>query len=341
MNSLFNGLVLRRIGDLGASAAIVMLSIMLVPFVSAAEGDSLEVVRTGIAHDALYAMDMNGEKGIAVGSFGLIMETADGGATWTLIEPVTDQGLLGIASAGDRQIIVGQAGIVLTRVGDAKWEQLENDMSIRLLNVDLHESGLAVAVGEFGAIKRSRDNGTTWDSITIDWGLYNEDGYEAHLYDVNIRDENNIVIVGEFGLVLWSVDGGDTFAARHQGDESLFAIEIDAEGTGTGFAVGQDGEVLRSRDAGVTWDRLDAGSTANLLGVWSGQGEVVVVGIREMLRSSDDGDTWTRSEDLGVVRTWYQGVDAGVAETEGGNGFLRTQAVYVVGYNGTISKILE
>ena len=279
MNSLFNGLALRRIGDLGASAAIVMLSIMLVPLVSAAEGDSLEVVRTGIAHDALYAMDMNAEKGVAVGSFGLIMETVDSGATWTLTEPVTDQGLLGIATAGDRQIIVGQAGTVLTRVGDAKWEQLENDISVRLLNVDIHESGLVLAVGEFGAINRSRDNGTTWDSITIDWGLYNEDGYEAHLYDVNIRDENNIVIVGEFGLVLWSNDGGDTFVARHQGDESLFAIEIDAEGTGTGFAVGQDGEVLRSRDAGLTWDRLDAGSTANLLGVWSGQGEVVIVGI--------------------------------------------------------------
>jgi hypothetical protein len=75
--------------------------------------------------------------------------------------------------------------------------------------------------------------------------------------------------------------------------------------------------------------------------VWSGQGEVVIVGIRELLRSSDDGETWKRSEDLNILRTWYQGVAAAVAEIEAPNGFLRTQIVYVAGYNATISRILE
>ena len=156
-----------------------------------------------------------------------------------------------------------------------------------------------------------------------------------------MKDANTVVVTGEFGLILWSEDGGDTFVARHQGEESLFAIYLDAEGTGTGYAVGQEGEVLRSQDAGMSWQKIKTGSNANLLGVWSGQGEVVIVGIRELLRSSDDGETWKQSDDLKIVRTWYQGVDAAVAEIEAPNGFLRTQVVYIAGYNATISRILE
>ncbi len=344
MTSLVNGLTYCRGGRCRVYAVCIAVLVLMPFYVNAADGDSseaLEIVRTGIAHDSLYAIDLNGDKGVAVGNFGLILETADSGATWTTTEPVTEQGLLGIATAGDRQIIVGQAGTVLTRVGDAKWEQLDNDIGLRLLNVDLHESGLVVAVGEFGAIQRSRDHGVTWEAITVDWAPYNDEGYEPHVYDVIVKDESTVVVVGEFGLILWSEDGGDTFTARHQGEESIFAIELDAEGTGSGYAVGQDGEVLRSNDAGLTWQTLDVGSNANLLGVWSGQGEVVITGIRELLRSSDDGETWKRADDIKVVRTWYQGVDAGVAEIEAPNGFLRTQIVYVVGYNATISRILE
>jgi photosystem II stability/assembly factor-like uncharacterized protein len=341
MSSLLNRLAPQRLKAHSARLSIIVLSMVLTTFTAHAAQESVEIVRTGINHDSLFALDMNGEKGVAVGNFGLILETVDSGATWTKTEPVTDQGLLGIATSGDRQIIVGQGGVVLSRVGDGKWDVLENDIGLRLLNVAIDESGLVVAVGEFGAIRRSRDNGKTWDTITVDWNLYNDEGYEPHLYDVKIRNGSTIVITGEFGLVLWSEDAGDTFVARHRGDESIFAIHLDSDGTGSSFAVGQDGEVLRSQDAGLTWVNVDAGSSANLLGVWAGQGEVVIVGIRELLRSSDDGETWTRSEDLKVVRTWYQGVDAGVAEIEAPNGFLRTQIVYVVGYNATISRILE
>lgn len=343
MTSLVNRLAERGPGSAGIRAALI-IALALPAFTAAAEDmitEAVEIVRTGIAHDALYDLDMNGDKGLAVGNFGLMLESADSGATWTVTPPVTEQALLGIATAGDRQIVVGQAATVLTRVGDGAWEKLDNDLGLRLLNVDMNANGLVFAVGEFGAIVRSRDNGKSWESITVDWMQYNDEGYEPHLYDVIIKDENNIVVTGEFGLILWSEDGGDTFVARHQGEESIFAIDLDAEGTGTGWAVGQDGEVLRSQDDGMTWQNVDAGSAANLLGVWSGQGEVVIVGIRELLRSSDDGETWRRTDDIKVVRTWYQGIDAGVAEVEADNGFLRTQIVYVAGYNATISRILE
>lgn len=310
-----------------------------------AAGDApaaIEVIHTGIPHDALFALDMSGEAGLAVGGFGLMLETADGGSTWNLVPPKTLLALLGIARSGDKRIIVGQRGLVMTRSGSDDWTVVDSGMEQRLLNVDLHESGYAVTVGEFGFVARSNDAGATWEPIVLDWAEYNDEGYEPHLYDAVIRKDGSALIAGEFGLILRSTDGGDTWEAVHRGSQSVFAMGFASDNPNLGFAVGQEGLILKTTDGGDTWEQLDADSNANLLGVWTGNGEVVIPGIRELLRSSDDGATFTRTDDLQIIRTWFQGVDAGVTETKAGaEGFLRQQFVYIVGHTGTIARVLK
>ena len=69
---------------------------------------------------------------------------------------------------------------------------------------------------------------------------------------------------------------------------------------------------------------------------------MVITGIRQMLRSSDDGATFTGTSDLNVARTWFQGVSAAVAESPSGEkGFLRQQTVFVAGHRGTIAKVVK
>ena len=66
------------------------------------------------------------------------------------------------------------------------------------------------------------------------------------------------------------------------------------------------------------------------------------MGIRQMLRSSDDGATFSTSSDVGIIRTWFQGIAAGVSETKAGEkGFLRQQNVFVAGYRGTIARVVK
>ena len=311
-------------------------------FTNVAAEESIEVLYTGIPHDSLYDIDINGEMGYAVGNAGLLLVSNDAGATWAEAERMTDQALLCVKSKGDRTLVAGQRGTVMSKTGDGGWETLETPFETRIMKIDFNTSGLIVAVGEFGMIHRSKDGGKSWDDVILDWGQYNDEGYEPHLYDVVVKDDNTVVTVGEFGLILWSDDGGDTFVARHKGDESVFAIYLDAEGTGTGFAVGQDNLVLRSQDGGNSWQKITIeGEDANLLGVWSGQNEVVITGIRTLLRSSDDGESWTHSEDIQVVRTWYQGVTSGVSEVSAGDGFLRSQAVYIVGQQARVSRVVK
>jgi len=69
----------------------------------------------------------------------------------------------------------------------------------------------------------------------------------------------------------------------------LFGVAGDAAG---GFvAVGLGGTVLVARD-GAGWEQVDAGTTADLLGVTAGDGRLVAVGAGGTVVTSDDGVDW-------------------------------------------------
>lgn len=305
-----------------------------------AASSQLAVVRQGIPHDALYAMVINGKEGLAVGAAGKLLETKDGGATWAEGASGTEFGLFGIALEGEHKIIVGQRGTVLVGGADGKWTPGQSGTENRLLNVGVNSSGLAIAVGEFGTILRSKDGGKTWEQRPVDWAAFRDDGYEPHIYAVDVQDNGRILIGAEFAYLITSDDGGETFQLAHKGEKSVFAMHMLADGTG--YAVGQEGLAMKTTDNGATWTELDTKSNANLFGVWaSSQGEIVATGMRALLRSSDGGQTFTASEDLEVVRNWYVPVAMGQAEFKGDGGAMVQEVVYIAGYQGTIARVLR
>lgn len=300
----------------------------------------IEAVHTGIPHDAIYDLNITGSEGLAVGAYGVILHSSDGGGTWAPVESPTELALFGIAVNGEYKLIVGLQGTVL--IGDAggKWTLGNVGNTKRLLNVGVNSAGLAVAVGEFGTIMRSKDAGKTWEQVPIEWARYSTDGYEPHLYAAIVHDNGEIAVAGEFGLVLWSTDGGETWEARHKGEKSLFAMHINE--AGLGFAVGQEGAVIRTQDGGQTWTAVDAKTDSQLLGVWSSkQGEVVVCGIRALLRSSDGGDTWSKSTDIAIIRNWFAGIASGTASIKMEQGTMNAEMVYIAGHNGVIARVLR
>ena len=315
--------------------------------VLAQEGDAIvEVLESGIPHDKLFAIDMKGSWGLAVGSYGLMRETADGGETWTTADPLTTKALLGVTAAGDTQIVVGQQGTIFRRIEGADWKQVEAGLTQRRMDVDLNDSGLGYIVGEFGFMAKSEDAGLTWTMVTKDWESVNEEGYEPHLYSTVVKNDGTIFVAGEFGLIMMSTDRGQTFKQVHGGDEGVFAVHFAKDGSGSGYAVGQEGLVLKTLDAGSTWSSVAIDTNSNLLGVWSGNGEVVVTAIRDLLRSNDDGKSFTSfSADAQIGRTWYQGVSAGVSETatesdSGRKSVIREQQIFIVGNGGNVAKVL-
>lgn len=271
------------------------------------------VLHQGIAHDALYDVCFDARGAVAVGAAGVVLASRDAGASWQpQPQEATALALLGVACTDQRRLAVGQAGIVLVDDGNG-WRKVESGTEQRLLAVAMNDTGLAVAVGGFGAVMLSRDRGESWEPVAFDWPALVEDFAEPHLYDVAVAEDGAITLVGEFEMVMRSPDGGATWARVHKGDASLFGLHIGP--SGVGYAVGQEGRILRSADGGASWEALAAPVDAPLLGVWaSADDRVLVSGMRTMLAGGAGGASWRRLEGADIATGWYSAVASATAD---------------------------
>jgi photosystem II stability/assembly factor-like uncharacterized protein len=314
-----------------ALACSFILACALGPFESVANGQtarrSIEILHSGTAHRPLFGVDFraNGQAGIAVGGRGILALTEDGGLTWTSENLETDLALIDVAVEEGQGIAVGQSGLSLV-FKDGKWRKVESGTEERLMAVDMNSKGLAAAVGSFGTVLVSVDAGESWEPIPESLSQYVEGGYDPHLYAVQVDPNGTITIAGEFGLIAQSGDQGKTWEVRHEGTESLSGLHMRPDGIG--FAVGQGGAILKTEDAGKSWEPVAANLTGNLLGVAStGDGQVVVPGMRHMYVSDDDGRNWKPVTDNEVNSHWY----AQAAATAAG--------IIAVGHSGRIIKV--
>ena len=296
-----------------------------------AAADDLDQVYRGTAHDALFGLCLDGQQGIAVGGAGLVIESADGGQSWTPSEAFTKSALLDVSCGTGASLIVAQAGGIY-RWSDGAYQAVESGSDARLLSVASNSNGLAFAVGSFGAILRSADGGVNWTSVTTDWEAILHDFVEPHLYDVDVSESGVVTIVGEFELVVRSPDGGETWETAHSGEASLFGLNLNA--AGGGFAVGQEGRIIRTEDSGVTWTEASSPTGGILLSVWSSpEGEVLISGIRSLLRSSDGGTSWELVEGGDLNTGWYQGLVVTGDDSPLG------ESVLLAGHQGSVIKV--
>ncbi len=300
----------------------------------------MQLVRQGLPHDALYDITFVGTQGIAVGNHGATLVSEDGGLSWQALQSLADTAMLAVAANPQRVVVVGQQGTIFTGDNAASLSQVESPSAERLMSVAVNAEGLTVAVGGFGTVLVSEDAGATWSQTILDWEELQPEGLEAHLYDVAITADGEILVCGEFAMILSSSDRGETWQVRHRGDASLFAMHLDEQGLG--FAVGQEGTILRTTDLGKSWQPVESNSVANLLDVWhSAQGEVVTIGIRALLRSSDKGTNWTPISDAAINRSWYAALAPGIVNSSFENGTIHAERVYAAGQGGNVVTITK
>ncbi|MEX0839096.1 MAG: YCF48-related protein [Parvibaculum sp.] len=286
---------------------LAVLALVLAPVIAtaAATGNDPSVRHQGTSHDALFDVVFDGARGVAVGSGGTVLESDDGGKSWTHgVRPDTELALLGVVAKGDRRFVVGQSGQVFRSTGRA-WTSLESGTEERLFAVALGDGRSVVVVGAFGTILVSRDDGESWSRVELDWTSILGDYLEPHFYAVHI-DGDIVTVGGEFGLVLRSTDRGTTWRVAHKGDASIFDLAFN--GRAKGLAIGQNGLVLRTEDGGTSWRRMAPLGETNLLGVWLSGEHALAVGIRGAFSSRDGGRTWKTLTASDVDTAWYQAV---------------------------------
>ncbi len=146
--------------------------------------------------------------GIAVGAFGLVLRTIDGGASWEPLLHATDNPkalhLYAVRRVGADLYIAGEQGLLLKLdTGSGRFVALAIPYAGTLFGV-LGNERVVLAYGLRGNVVRSTDRGRTWQAVSA--------GVPVGLTAGTLDARGRIVLVSQAGHVLVSADDGATFA---------------------------------------------------------------------------------------------------------------------------------
>ena len=196
---------------------------------------------------------------LAVGSFGIVATSTDGGESWTANFAEKQKFLRSISFHDpDHGVAVGQEGLILyTANGGSVWHVSESGFKKFLGGVSMLSPTVAVAVGGKGLVLRTTDGGESWKKVTS--------GTDRTLVAVSFVDGQSGLAVGR-STILATEDGGNTWERRSipdgvgdcwlndvaYGDHAVVAI------------VGSTGIILTSPDGGRNWHSIHSGTTQSL-----------------------------------------------------------------------------
>jgi len=283
-------------------------------------------VHAAVLRDHLYGVKaLSKTDACAVGNYGAIYHTTNGGKTWEKRDSGTKLPLFSIDFADAQQgWIVGKSGEILaTADGGKTWARQKSpiDAGKALFKVRAVDRRTVWAVGDWGAIAVTTDGGATWQDrslpklqIVADAGdrpdrQQNVVLEDVVLYDVAWPDPTHGYIAGEFATVLATTDGGATWRKRTLPTEkTIFGLAFAS--ADEGWAVGIDGLLLHTTDGGVSWtvqhgnpqpatiDELAFNDALKNPGMYSvavvGRTGIAVGDTGTILVSGDGGRSWTR-----------------------------------------------
>jgi photosystem II stability/assembly factor-like uncharacterized protein len=192
---------------------------------------------------------------------GIIMRTADSGATWN--EQFRGaSSLLGVSFANaNTGTVVGAAGFILrTDDGGITWVEQSRGTRTELNAVSFTDASTGTAVGHNGTILRTTDGGATW--------VEQSSGTTQGLNAVSFIDADTGTAVGANGTILRTIDGGASWVPQSSGTtRSLTGVSCADAQTCTAVGYGPtDLPILRTDDGGITWIQ-QSGGTGSLLGI--------------------------------------------------------------------------
>lgn len=227
--------------------------------------------------------------------------------------------ILGLARAGERLVAVGERGtVLLSDDAGRSWRQAKVPVSVSLTAVQFVDAQRGWATGHLGVVLHSEDGGETWhkqlDGIQAarlalaaaessgDQRLLDEarrlvqDGPDKPFLDLYFSDARRGFVVGAYNLILHTQDGGlswQPWMSRLDNPSGLHLYAIRAQGENL-FIAGERGLLLRSTDAGNSFQALASPYEGSFFGLLAGRGgELLAFGLRgNAWLSQDSGEHW-------------------------------------------------
>ena len=317
------------------------------PF-EAADSESWEVPLAD-----LFDVDIEGNTAHAVGYWGVVLRSVDGGKTWRIANTPTQRNLHAVDFHGEQHgWAVGAQGIILrTTDGGDTWtrqiaevdDEFEGRITIEetLFGVVALAPDVAWAVGDLGVIIHTADGGATWKSVRVPEENFNDTELPDRIFNaIEFSTPESGWITGEFGTLLRSQDGGATWQGARELEgavEDIYLIGMANTGEMLSYACGVGGVAIRTQDGGASWSTLSVPTGAGLYDIAAAGEKVIAVGDRGVIFiSSDSGETWSEPERPELF-AWLQGADYGpngvvlvvgedatiLVSTDGGSSFER------------------
>jgi hypothetical protein len=229
-----------------------------------------------------------------------------------------------------RSFVMGLAVAVLlvTGVEAGDWTQLStgrNDLYYDCSFVDSNTGWLVGAsdAGSKGVVLKTTDGGVSW--------MRQESDSLGSYTSIHRISAQEMWIAGKNGTLVHTTDGGANWRTISTGVTSTFS-KITFRHATDGFAAGSGGVVVRTTDGGMTWSECanirtvdsQAGEVNNLFCAGS---DVYVSSFNMMIRSTDNGTSWTVVSELPANGTIQRTVDLGsriLCVTTDGSVFLST-----------------
>jgi len=247
------------------------------------------------------------------------------------------------AQDANNVLVAGENGTVIRSTdGGVTWTKQHFQISETLSDVRFIDASNVWVVGSSGALYRSSNGGSSWISVPS--------GTTKALYAVG-GSGNVLCAVGFDGKIIRSSDGGNTWSSPIAENRLRFYEDIHFTNATSAVIVGSGSGMLRTTDAGVTWNSISLGTSwikevsfANSLKGWAVGITATYISITDdvfygistniqgkrstIWKTTDGGQTWG----VGVLptTTWLDGVH-----------FVDTTTGWVVGENGLILKTTD
>jgi photosystem II stability/assembly factor-like uncharacterized protein len=222
--------------------------------VSRDDGATWRQAKVPVSSDLTAVHFIDARQGWAVGHDGVVLHSADGGATWSLQLDGRKANEILVAAMKRRSDAEPSSEEAKKLLAEAT-RYLEQGPDKPFLDVWFDDADNGWVVGAYNLIFRTGDGGKSWTP----WFDRTDNPKFFNLHAIR-PVAGQLYVAGESGLLLKLDAAAQRFVAlKVPYTGSFFGL---AEAKGSVLAFGLRGNVLRSDDAGRTWAKVEAGLSA-------------------------------------------------------------------------------
>ena len=227
---------------------------------SADQDETWRQIPSPVSTDLVAVHFGSAMNGWAVGHDSVLLQTKDGGESWTInLDGRRLKKLLTDYYDSAETLDEFERENMLAEIDFATTTSADPDViPTPFLNVNINANGEGFVLGAFGMLLHTDDNGESW----VPWIERTDNERRMHLYGIS-SNASDVYISGEQGLLMKLDKSQNRF------------VEVNLPYPGTIFGVsvhnqlilayGLRGNLFASRDQGESWQQIDSGQKGSLV----------------------------------------------------------------------------